>query len=95
MDGLIKLVPCGKPPKRGETTWLPARGLKAVPVDEHGTRKTTQISTPLSMTSQMVPRPLLAPLTLAIEAMPSELVRQFTLLREVDAKYSGIRPFMF
>ena len=27
--------------------------------------------------------------SLAIEAMPSELVRQFTLLREVDAKYSG------
>jgi hypothetical protein len=27
--------------------------------------------------------------TLAVEAMPSELVRQFTLLREVDAKYSG------
>lgn len=26
----------------------------------------------------------------AVEAMPSELVRQFTLLREVDAKYSGI-----
>jgi Inhibitor of growth proteins N-terminal histone-binding len=26
----------------------------------------------------------------AIEAMPNELVRQFTLLREVDAKYSGI-----
>ena len=26
---------------------------------------------------------------IAVEAMPSELVRQFTLLREVDAKYSG------
>ena len=26
----------------------------------------------------------------AVEAMPSELVRQFTLLREVDAKYSGL-----
>lgn len=29
-------------------------------------------------------------LMIAIEAMPSELVRQFTLLREVDAKYSGM-----
>src|SRR5437762_8868829 len=28
-------------------------------------------------------------LMIAVEAMPSELVRQFTLLREVDAKYSG------
>lgn len=38
----------------------------------------------------MVPPPITDTLTVAVEAMPSELVRQFTLLREVDAKYSGL-----
>src|SRR5271156_1528690 len=44
------------------------------------------------MTLQMVwfPFPFIVLMFLAIEAMPSELVRQFTLLREVDAKYSGV-----
>jgi hypothetical protein len=46
------------------------------------------------MTSQTVLSWFGAPaLIVAIEAMPSELVRQFTLLREVDAKYSGISMY--
>ena len=43
------------------------------------------------MVSLSIPIPQSADIVfwIAVEAMPSELVRQFTLLREVDAKYSG------
>jgi len=59
-------------------------------VDEPVIQKMTLISMPHSTISQMVRSPKGTPfLMIAIEAMPSELVRQFTLLREVDAKYSG------
>ena len=66
-----------------------------VQADEPAIQKMTLISMLHSTILQMVITPLLTPLmetpflTIAVEAMPSELVRQFTLLREVDAKYSG------